>query len=293
MISALEAFQQHRSSLFALAYRMLGSKQDAEDILQDAFLKFQSISIDSLESSRAYLITLVSRQCIDALRRARYRQGYEGPWLPEPLVEETVLQACPSELTCRYQQVSQGVLWMMETLSPTQRAVLVLRDVLDLPYERIAEIVEKSADNCRQLYRRAGRKLELSADERLSPREVNQYWIEQLLSALVNADTQALLKLLHEDASLVSDGGGKVAALSKPLRGRESILTFLAGLQHFYRDDEVHLRTAHINNEPGILIYVNGLLVTTCTIIRQGEQIRYLLMVRNPDKLGAARREMS
>ncbi|GGB95788.1 RNA polymerase subunit sigma-24 [Marinobacterium zhoushanense] len=292
MTSALEAFQKHRSSLFALAYRMLGSKQDAEDILQDAFLKFQSVSIDSLESSQAYLITLVSRQCIDALRRARYREGYEGPWLPEPLVEETVLQACPSELTHRYQQVSQGVLWMMEALSPTQRAVLVLRDVLDLPYERIADIVEKSIDNCRQIYRRACQKMELSTGERSSTLAVNQYWMEQLLSALVNADTQALLKLLHEDASLVSDGGGKAVALSKPLHGRDCILTFLAGLQHYYRDDEVHFRTANINNEPGILIYVNREPVTTCTLIRQGEQIRHLLMVRNPDKLRTARREM-
>ena len=288
MTANLDAFQQNRSTLFALAYRMLGHRQDAEDILQDAYLKFQSVPVGSLESARAYLITQVSRQCIDALRRSRYRDGYDGPWLPEPLVEDSVYQACPSELTHRYQRVSQGMLWLMEQLSPVQRAVLVLRDVLDLTYEEIAGIVDKSIANCRQIHRRAHERLEPMPDEAQPSGDVDSTWVEQLLTALTRADVDRLNQLLHADAILVSDGGGKVNALSKPLQGRHGILTFLSGLQQYYRDDDLAFRQARINGEAGILIYVNGQLTTTCTLIRHQDSISHLLMVRNPDKLKSA-----
>lgn len=288
MTAPLDVFQQHRPTLFALAYRMLGSRQDAEDILQDAYLKFRSVAVGDLASVRAYLITQVSRQCIDALRRARYRDGYDGPWLPEPLVEDDVQQACPSELAHRYQQVSHGVLWMMEQLSPVQRAVLVLRDVLDLSYDEIAGVVDKSAANCRQIHRRARGQLNPPSDEQAPGAvDVDPQWVERLLTAMSRADARALSQLLHEDATLVSDGGGKVIALSRPLEGRDGILTFLSGLQVFYRDDDVSVRPARINNEAGLLFYVNGRLTTVCTLVVRDGAIRHLLMVRNPDKLPA------
>lgn len=288
MTTHLDAFQRHRSTLFALAYRMLGSRQDAEDILQDAFVKFQSAPLDALASARAYLITQVSRQCIDALRRARYREGYAGPWLPEPLVDAAAHQACPSELTHRYQRFSQGMLWLMERLSPVQRAVLILRDVLDLGYDQIAGIVDKSADNCRQIHRRAHQRLDPPPEEARPASDADPQWMERLLAALTRADAERLHQLLHEEATLISDGGGKVNALSRPLQGRDGILTFLTGLRHYYRDDDLSIRPALINLEAGLLIYVNGELTTTCTLIHQGGSIRHLLMVRNPDKLTTA-----
>lgn len=288
MTATLDTFQHLRPTLFALAYRMLGSRQDAEDVLQDAYLKFESVAVNELTSARAYLVTQVSRQCIDALRKARYRENYDGPWLPEPLVGDAVFEAYPSELTHRFQRVSLGILWMMERLSPVQRAVLVLRDVLDLSYDEIAAVVDKSAANCRQIHRRAVHRLEAPSLENRSVGEVDEHWVEQLLTALTHADIDRLSQLLHEDATLVSDGGGKVNALSRPLCGRDGIVAFLSGLQHYYRDDDVVIRRGRINGEPGLLFDVNGELTTVCILIESNGAIGHLLMVRNPDKLKTA-----
>lgn len=293
MKARLHTFEHHRPALFALAYRMLGSKHDAEDILQDAYLKFQTVELETLISPRAYLITQVSRQCIDALRQAKYRTGYSGPWLPEPLVEDAVLEACPSELVHRYEQVSQGLLWMMENLSAEQRLVLILREVLDLSYQEIAEITDKSPDNCRQIYLRGQKKLGTNQINEGNHELANQYWIERLFAALSQLDVEALNELLHEDAVLISDGGGKVDAMPVPVESRQSILMFLSALQQHYKDDVLNIKLSQINNEAGLLIYVNGQLTTTCSIILQEGSIRYLLLVRNPDKLRAIPSKLS
>ncbi len=263
---------------------MLGSRQDAEDALQDAYLKFHRLSIETLHSPRAFLITQVSRQCIDQLRKDNYREHYKGPWLPEPLIGDAVDQACPSELTQRYQLLSQGIVWMMEQLSPVQRAVLILREVLELGYEEIGDIVEKNAANCRKIYARARRQMDETPPV-ASSRVAHSSVVERLLNALSQADASELIRLLGEDVTLWSDGGGKVSAISKPLHGREGILTFFAGLHHLYRNDEVAFKPARINGETGILILINGVVTTSCTVIQCNDQIQQLLMVRNPEKL--------
>lgn len=283
--ASLAVFQEHRPTLFALAYRMLGSRQDAEDILQDAYLKFHQIPIGSLRSPRAYLITQVSRQCIDWLRKDNHRERYKGPWLPEPLINDAVEQACPSELTQRYQLLSHGMIWMMEQLSPLQRAVLVLREVLELSYDDISAIIEKNSPNCRQIYRRARGRMDETPSKPNTGRTAHISVVERLLNALTQADAQELIRLLDEDATLWSDGGGKVSAITKPLHGREGILTFLSGLYHLYRDDEVTFEPARINGEAGILVMINGAVTTSCTVLQHNGRIEQLLMVRNPDKL--------
>ncbi len=285
---SLAVYQKHRPTLFALAYRMLGSQQDAEDILQDAYLKFHQVPVDSLNSPRAYLITQVSRQCIDWLRKDNHREHYKGPWLPEPLIDDAIEQACPSELTHRYQLLSHGMIWMMEQLSPEQRAVLILREVLEQSYEEIGDIIGKTTANCRQIYRRAkDRMAKTPSEPDDTARTAHGSVVERLLNALTQADAPELIRLLDEDVTLWSDGGGKVSAISKPLHGREGILTFLAGLHHLYRDDKVTFEPARINGEAGILIRINGTMTTSCTVLQHNGHIEQLLMVRNPDKLKA------
>lgn len=285
MTSTLDAFQHHRPALFALAYRMLGSYQDAEDILQDAFLKFQAADINQLTSVRRYLITQVSHQCIDFLRKANHRERYQGSWLPEPINDSQLENLCPSELTQRFQYLSHGVLWMMETLSPVQRAVLVLRDVMELPYEHIADMLEKTSAHCRQIHRRARQQLSAFNADAPSTGKLDDVWAQRLLTALNNGDTQTLSQLMHDDVTLVSDGGGYVSSISKPLNGRAQIVRFLQGLQRHYHLQTVSVDITRINNELGLLIYVDGEVTTSCTFVLRDGAVQTMLMVRNPIKL--------
>ena len=273
---------------------MLGSASDAEDVVQDAWLRYRGAN--DVRSPRAFAATIVTRLCLDRLKSARAsREEYVGPWLPEPILT-TAAGPGPSavegpDVTLqRSESVTLAFLVMLETLSPEERAVFLLREVFDYAHDEIAETLGVSAANSRQLYHRAkerirnrGPRSDVAAPA--SQREV----LLRFTEALKNGDAGALTDLLTEDVGFWSDGGGKVAAARRPLVGRAEVLNFLVGLHRTaiahgaYADASLVL--AEVNDEPALLIRVGGRLESVFVLSVAEGRITALRVARNPDKL--------
>jgi RNA polymerase sigma-70 factor (ECF subfamily) len=273
-------FETYRPLLFSIAYRMLGSVSEAEDVVQDAWLRARSGEQAGVESPRAYLTTIVTRLCVDHLRSAeRARMDYPGPWLPEPLAEpnqESVELA--SSLTTAF-------LVLLEQLAPTERAVFLLREVFELAFDEIAGIVGKSEANTRQILTRARARLRDSRPRFPVSRGESEEIVRRFRRACVTGDFDELMALLSADAELVSDGGGKVAAAMRPVLGAERISRFLLGWAGRMSWSESDLELVTINGAPGLLlrhpISGNG----TYSFDIAGGRVRAIYSVRNPDKL--------
>lgn len=229
----LELFEEHRSHLFAIAYRMMGTVTDAEDILQDTYLRLQAKALDTVEKPKAYLTTIVTRLCLNRLAAAStQREQYVGSWLPEPIpTDDRPEVADPLQRVTANDSVSIALLVLLETLTPAERAALLLHDVFDYKHNEIADILGKSAAACRQLYRRAKAHV---ADKQ--PRfDSDPARHEQLLQGFVevveSGEIDAFLQLLTEDVTLVPDGGGERGAAIRVLRGREAVVKFILGVQ--------------------------------------------------------------
>jgi RNA polymerase sigma-70 factor, ECF subfamily len=270
-----------RPLLFSIAYRMLGSVAEAEDVVQEAFLR--RAAADGVESERAFLTTVTTRLAIDVLRSARHRrEAYVGSWLPEPLVDADAPARVESEET-----VSLAFLVLLERLTPVERAVLVLRDAFDVPFGEIAEIVERSEDNCRQILSRARRRIE---DDRprfdADPTERDAL-AERFLAAARDGDLDGLVAMLAEDAVLVGDGGGKARAIARPMHGAAAIARALVS---FYGQTEkwgVTLHPVHVNGQPGFrTLDADGRVVNVVGLDVEGGRIRAIHSLLNPDKLG-------
>ena len=273
-------FEAHRPLLFSFAYRMLGSASEAEDIIQDAWLRARQDENADVRSPRAYLTTIVTRLCIDHLRSAeRTRMEYPGPWLPEPLAEpnqESVELA--SSLTTAF-------LVMLEHLSPTERAVFLLREVFELGYDEIARSVGKTEPNTRQILTRARNRLrEPHARFTVSRRESEDI-VQHFRHACVTGNVEELLAVLHTDAMLVADGGGKAAAAASPVRGADRIAEFLIGIIGKVRWSESDPRLVTINGAPGLLVRHPNTGNGTFSFDIVDGRIRAIYVVRNPDKL--------
>jgi len=273
-----------RPLMFSVAYRMLGSVAEAEDIVQEAFLRLQGTDLASVRSPDAFATTVTTRLAIDALRSARRRrERYVGPWLPEPLVPERADDpALRIELD---ESVSLAVLTLMETLNPVERAVFVLRETLDYDYSAIAEIVERTEANCRQLFARARARL----DEGRPRFEVDAARRDELaatfLQAVGSGDLEALERLLAEDVAFYGDGG-KAPAIRQPMYGATAVARFLLGLARRGAGLGVRLLPAHANGQPALLAVDpdNGLLSVLSLDIVDG-RIVALRNQLNPDKL--------
>jgi RNA polymerase sigma-70 factor, ECF subfamily len=249
-------FEQHRPRLQRLAYGMLGSVMDAEDVVQDVFLRWIEVDVTTVESPAAYLTTMTTRTSINVLKSARRtRETYVGPWLPEPMV--TPLEPDPSELVAVADRFSLAMLTAMERLNPVERAVLILRDVFDLDYHEIADIVEKSPANCRQLAVRArehvgdaGRRtaLDPSAASRL---------LDEYLAAVAADDVERLARVFAEDVVLWADGGGKVRAARHPLHGSHRVARHLIGVRPQTPPD-TRIHPVWVNGDPGVIGVVDG-----------------------------------
>jgi RNA polymerase sigma-70 factor (ECF subfamily) len=280
-----DSFEPYRPLLFSIAYRMLGSVMEAEDIVQEAYLRFLATPVDEIRSAKAYLTTITTRLCLDQLKAARSkREAYIGPWLPEPLATEE----SPAEVVDKHEMISMAFLVLLENLAPVERAVFLLREVFDYDYAEIAPIVGKSESNCRQLYHRA--KQYLTARR---PRfQVTHSAQEQLLQRFVHAvgagKLEELTTLLADDVMLWSDGGGKATAARRPIAGRDAVAKFLVGLNRM-RTAQTRSTIADINGAPAILIYEGELLIVVMTFVNDGEKIYELHNVLNPDKLGHLR----
>lgn len=283
MTARTEDFEQHRSLLFSIAYRMLGSVTDAEDIVQEAYLRWQEVPEAEVRSPRSYLSAVVSRLSIDRLRSAQAkREEYVGPWLPEPLLSEQAEEvAVPDELR---ESLSMAFLVLLESLNPVERAVFLLREVFDYDYEEISRIVGKSEDNCRQIARRARQSVAARRPRFERSPEQEERLTQQFLEACMSGDMEGLVGWLSEDVTLWSDGGGKVATAPYPIHGPERVARFLLGVLRT-GPSGFSARPARINGGPGIVGYVEGHPMSVVALEVVDGRLRSIRLVVNPEKL--------
>lgn len=281
------AFEQSRPRLWGIAYRMLGSRADADDMVQETYLRWHRVEVDGIDSPEAWLVTSLTRACIDRLRRARAeREAYVGPWLPEPLVGEPA--SSPDGAAELASDLSVAFLAVLERLAPEERAAFLLHEVFDSGYDDLSRILGKSQAACRQIVSRARRRV--SADR---PRvQVSAGAKASLLEALVRAmrarDEGALVRLVAEGATWTSDGGGKATAARKVVQGADRIVRLLLGLsRRFVAGTE--LRTVDVNGEPGLALLQGGVLRAIWSIHTDGLCVLDVFVVLNPDKLRAVR----
>lgn len=272
-----DAFDTHRQFLVGVAYRMLGSIAEAEDVVQDAFLRWRDHTTD-VEDPRAYLATIVTRLCLDRLKSARARrEEYVGTWLPEPFVEEPAATDVAND-------VSVALMLTLERLSPLERAAFLLHDVFDLDYVQIAATLERSEAACRQLVTRAREHVRDNRPRFERSPEAEQRLMAAFATAMMSGQVDALESMLAADAVLYSDGGGKRKAALNPIYGRDKILRFLHGIQRKSHATVEAARPVRINSLPGFVLRIEDGLETIALEIHD-DAIAAIYFVRNPDKL--------
>lgn len=281
--SSPDIFNQYRSRLIGIAYRMLGSRADAEDILQDAYVRWLQSDVSELRSPEAWLVTVVTRLSIDRLRIARKeRENYIGQWIPEPWVME---HAPPAEQSIELAgDISTAFLMVLERLAPDERAAFLLHEVFDFGYPEIAQMLGKNLDACRQMVHRARQRVRQDRPRFEVNHEAHAHLLEKFINATRTGDRDQLKALFSEDVSLTGDGGGNVPSVLNILRGPERVSRlYLAVKQSF--DGRMTFRIAQINGMPGILRYVDGNLESATSVVTDGRFILDIYVVRNPDKL--------
>ena len=278
-----EVFDQYRRRLFGIAYRMLGTRADAEDIVQEAYLRWHKTDAGEIETPEAWLVTIVTRLSIDRLRvLSKERESYVGPWLPEPLLTNKIY--APEEQLEFASNLSLAFLALLERLSPPERAAFLLRDVFDVSYEEIARIVRKNETACRQMIHRARDRVRREKPRFEATEDDRRRLIEKFLAAVGAADEQVLLSLFAEDATVVSDGGGKATAARKIIEGRRKIarLYYFLGLK---AKGLLDVYIVPINGELGFVTTVFGQPFAATVFEVVGEKIRRVYQVMNPEKL--------
>ena len=282
-MSDAATFEEHRSLLFAIAYRMLGSVAEAEDKVQETFLRWQKVAGEQVQSARALLTTIITRLCIDHLRSARHqREEYVGVWLPEPLVGADSRD--PGKATELADSLTNAFMMIIETLSPVERAVFLLHEIFGYDFTEVSEMVGKSEANCRQMAVRARERLAARRPRFQADRHKAEKLLNRFMLACQQGDSNDLLAMLSEDAAIYSDGGGKVAAARKPVLGAALVAKFLINIRQ--RDPaDIRIEPATINAEPGFLVFRNGVLDCSMNFELVNDRIHAVYIVRNPDKL--------
>lgn len=279
-----DTFAALRPRLFGIAYRMLGVRADAEDVVQDAWLRWSGTDTSTLQSAEAWLVTVTTRLAIDRLRAAKAeREAYVGWWLPEPLVEP-LDERTPEAAAELAGELSVAFLYVLERLGPEERAAFLLRQVFDYDYPEIAAQLGKSEASCRQMVHRASERVQQARTRFEVPRKVHHQLLERFIAAAHSGQRNAIESLLSEDALLIGDGGGKVQSFPHPLVGAFRIAN-LFWAQWRRMAEQVVYRTVLINGEPGLLRYINGRLESAQAIVTDGERIVAIYAIRNPDKL--------
>ncbi len=287
--AAEDPFVVHRNLLFTVAYEMLGSAADAEDVLQESWLRWAAVDPTTVAAPRAYLVRIVTRQALNHIRSAsRRREDYIGEWLPEPLLTAPDV-AEDVELA---DSLSIAMLTVLETLTPAERAVFVLREVFDVPYDEIADAVAKTPAAVRQIAHRAkGHVAARRPRLRVVPSE-HERVVDRLVAALNTGDIQGLMDVLAPDVVSVADGGGKVrGAARRPLVGADTIARYLIGSLAKLRG-AFHAAATTINGQPGIRVEVDGILAGIVTVEVEDARITRIYSVANPDKLGRVDEEV-
>ncbi|MEV5987114.1 RNA polymerase sigma-70 factor [Streptomyces sp. NPDC052051] len=284
---ATDVFVTHRNLLFTVAYEMLGSATDAEDVLQETWLRWVGVDLAVVRDERAYLVRIVTRQALDRLRAlGRCRESYVGPWLPEPLLTAPDV-ADDVELA---ESVSMAMLLVLETLAPTERAVFVLREVFDLEYGEIAEAVAKTPAAVRQIAHRARAHVAARRPRGIvSPAETRAA-LEAFQRTVETGDLQSLLDILAPDVVALSDGGGVKRAMLRPVVGVDKVARLLAA-RWYRRGAERSVELVQVNGGPGLLVRLDGELDGVLTVRVENGYVTGLYHVRNPHKLSRVERE--
>ncbi|NLP83160.1 RNA polymerase sigma-70 factor [Microbacterium sp. CFH 90308] len=289
MDALVDPFVTHRGLLFTVAYEMLGSAADAEDVLQESWLRWADVDRDQVHDPRAYLVRIVTRQALNHLRTlSRRREDYVGEWLPEPLLTSPDV-ADDVELA---ENVSIAMLTVLETLAPTERAVFVLREVFDLPYDEIAEAVDKSTASVRQIAHRARDHVAARRPRVKVERSEHEKVVARLGRAIATGDLQALMDVLAPDVVSVADGGGKVrGAARRPVVGADKLARYLvAGLGKY--GSGLSLSPMMVNGQPGLRAEVDGELIGAISVTVEDGRVSRIYSIANPEKLARLDSEM-
>jgi RNA polymerase sigma-70 factor (ECF subfamily) len=285
----LQRFEANRRRLFGVAYRMLGEASEAEDVVQDAYLRWERS--DAAISPEAWLTKVVTNLCLDRLTSARaQRERYVGPWLPEPvLADGSALD--PAETVELRESLSLGMLVLLERLTPPERAVFVLREAFGHSHREIAEILEASEPHVRQLYRRAQQHVAAARKRFTAPSEQHRKLLERFLEATLRGDVSALEGMLAEDVVAWADGGGKAPAARHPLVGRGQVLRFLLAMAEYAQ--RIRMVPDVVNGELALVVYLDGRLSGVSVPEFDGDRIVALRTIANPDKLAFLARQKS
>ena len=287
--AATDVFLAHRNLLFTIAYEILGSAADAEDALQETWMRWAGVDLDDVHNERAYLVTIATHQALSRLRTlGRRRESYVGPWLPEPLLTAPDV-ADDVELA---ESVSMAMLLVMETLAPTERAVFVLREVFDLPYDEIAIAVDKTSAAVRQIAHRARAHVAARRPRGTVSPDESRVALQAFQHAVETGDLQELVDLLAPDVVLLGDGGGVKKAVVRPIVGSDRVARLLAvGLPRI--EGSVSTERVLINGSPALIVSIDGQIDNTVSFRFDEGKITGLYIVRNPDKLSRLAQEVS
>ncbi|PDZ46844.1 sigma-70 family RNA polymerase sigma factor [Bacillus wiedmannii] len=278
-----QLYETYQSLLFSLAYRILGSVMDAEDIVHDVFISLNKMEdIQSIENMKAYLCKMVTNRSIDKLRSAAHKRNvYVGMWLPEPFVEEV---DDPSESFVMKESISTAYLLLLQQLSEVERVVFILREVFSYEYEEIATIVDKSSVNCRKIFQRARKSiLDNPKQSTLSTKKLAVY-VEKFVSSLKCGDAQGMLEVLKTDAILKADGGGKATTAIHPIYSADRIIRLFFGIGKKF-PEEYNVDYKMVNGAPGVIVKVNNKVTYVLSFTFENEKISNIYMMVNPEKL--------
>ncbi|WP_134686857.1 RNA polymerase sigma factor SigJ [Brevibacillus migulae] len=281
-----ELYDQYRALLFTLAYQLTGSTADAEDAVQDVFVKACDVHPERLEEPKAYLCKMVTNRCLNLQKSARKkREMYVGPWLPEPIRTQDADQL--ETTVVRRDLLSYAMLVLLERLSPTERTVFVLREALGFDYPEIAELLGKKEANCRKLMSRAKSKMGISEDEPVEVEAVEQEWVNQFLASLEQGNVDHVMSLLTEDVMLVADGGGKATAYKRPVQSCDHVArALLDGFKSIGSyQGKLRFEAVPLNGETGIVLRSEDETLAAILLQLRRGKLAKMYAVRNPDKL--------
>jgi len=288
MPSLEESLSEYRGRLLGLAYRMLGCRADAEDVLQDAFLRIQKADQDNIRSHEAFLVTTVTRLCLDRIKRERSRREvYCGPWLPEPILDAE--QLSPQTAAEIADDLSFALMLSLEKLSALERAAFLLHDIFDRPFSHVAEVLDKNETACRQLASRARRAIQADRPASVVSIDVHAKLLQRFVEAVQVGDTAPLESLFKQDVVAYTDGGGVKSAALVPIRGKDKVARLFIGVarKRNASGGPFEIDIAPINGLPGLILCLDGELDQTLSINVVDNQIAAIYVVRNPDKLAA------
>src|SRR5437588_1685405 len=287
----MESFETYRSYLFALASPMLGSAMDAEDTVQETYLRYQGTPPETITALKAFLTTIISRLCVDQLHLAhRKREQYLGPWLPEPIITADTLEVIsPEELVDREESISMAFLLLLEQLQPVERAVFLLREIFDYDYAEIATFLGKSEVTCRQWFSRAKKHLADHRPRFSAPPETQRQMLTGFLQAVQAGEMTTLMNLLAEDVTFWADGGGKVkgAALHQ-IAGRDAVARFILASTPVFRrtlPEGSRVELIEVNGQPALITRAGDRAFAVLTVEVEAQRIKTIRNMVNPDKL--------